>query len=174
MLSSVAPAIKVSRTDVNADLKSESRAASSGRSQNRLRAVLVTGEIALALFLLIGTCLLIRGVYLLDHQKLGFRTDHVLTASVTLDHARYGDASQQLFFVHRLIPRLQQIPGVENVAIASSLPATGADNVPIHLKGEPELPSNEHRSALDAVVTTNYFEVAGIPLLRGPHIYGNG
>jgi predicted permease len=167
VLSSLAPAIKVSRTDVNADLKSESRAASSGRSQSRLRAVLVTGEIALALFLLIGSCLLIRGVFLLDHQKLGFRTDHVLTASVTLDHARYGDASKQLLFIHRLIPRLQRIAGVENVAIASNLPATGADSIPIHIKGEPQLSANQQRSALDAVVTTNYFQVADIPLLRG-------
>jgi hypothetical protein len=98
VLSSLAPAIKVSRTDLNVDLKSEGRAASSGRSQGRLRAVLVTGEITLALFLLIGSCLLIRGVFLLDHQKLGFRTDHVLTAGIALDHARYGDATKQLVF----------------------------------------------------------------------------
>ncbi len=166
-LSSLAPAIKVSHTDVNAELKSESRAASSGRSQSRLRAVLVTGEIALALFLLIGTSLLIRGVYLFDHQKLGFRTDHILTAGITLDHARYGDASKQLLFVHRLIPRLQQIPGVESVAIASNLPATGADSIPVQIKGAPQTPSNEHRSAVDVVVTTDYFQITGIPLLRG-------
>ncbi len=166
-LSSLAPAIKVSHTDVNAELKSEGRAASSGHSQSRLRAVLVIGEIALALFLLIGTCLLTRGVFLLDHQKLGFRTDRVLTASITMDHARYGDASKQLFFVHRLIPRLQQIPGVKNVAIASNLPAIWADRISISIKGEPKLPSNEHRSALYAVVTTDYFHVADISLLRG-------
>lgn len=167
VLSSLAPAIKVSRTDLNADLKSEGRAASSGRSQGRLRAVLVTGEITLALFLLIGSCLLIRGVFLLDHQKLGFRTDHVLTAGIALDHARYGDATKQLVFVQRLIPRLQQIPGVEGVAIASNLPATGAESIPIYIKNKPALSPDEHRSALDVVVTPNYFSVAGISLLRG-------
>ena len=43
----------------------------------RCRVVLVGGEIAMALFLLIGSCLLIRGVYLIDHQELGFHTDHL-------------------------------------------------------------------------------------------------
>lgn len=148
-------------------MKSESRAASSGRSQNRLRAVLVTGEIGLALFLLIGTCLLIRAVYLLDHQKLGFRTDHILTAGITLDHARYGVAAQQLVFVRRLLSRLQQIPGVAGAAIASDLPATGADNVAVHIKDRSDLMPDEHRSALDVVVTTNYFQLAEIPLLHG-------
>ena len=82
MLSSLAPAIKASQSDTNAGLKSESRTSSGGRSQSRLRAVLVNCEIAFALFLLIGASLMIRGVFLLDHQQLGFRTDHLLTASV--------------------------------------------------------------------------------------------
>jgi hypothetical protein len=62
---------------------------SAGRSHNRLRTVLVTGEIALALFLLIGAGLLIRGIFLIEHQNLGFQADHLLTADVTLDRARY-------------------------------------------------------------------------------------
>ena len=80
IVSSVAPALKASRTAINTDLKSESRGGTSGRAHNRLRVVLVGGEIAIALFLLIGSCLLIRGVYLLDHQELGFNHDHLLTA----------------------------------------------------------------------------------------------
>jgi putative ABC transport system permease protein len=166
-LSSLIPALNIARADVNVDLKSESRAASSGLPQSRLRGALVSGEIALALLLLIGTCLLIRGVYLLDHQKLGFRTDHTLTASIALDHARYGEASQQLVFTRRLLSGLQQIPGVQGVAVASDLPGTGPDSVAIRIKGRPDLVPDEHPSAFHAVVTTNYFRVAGIPLLRG-------
>ena len=99
ILSSVAPALKASRTDINTDLKSEGRGATSGRAHNRLRVFLVGGEIALALFLLIGSCLLIRGVYLLDHQKLGFNHDHLLTAGLVLDQARYADSAKQIQFV---------------------------------------------------------------------------
>jgi len=166
-LSSLAPALKASHTDTNAGLKSESRTASAGHSRSRLRAALVSAEIALALFLLSGTGLLIRGLYLLEHQQLGFRTDHLLTAGVALDYTRYNDVSHQLLFVRNLIRSLQQIPGVENAAIISELPAINPNTVPIHMESDPKLPANEQRSALDAVVTPDYFNAVGIPLLRG-------
>src|SRR5260370_12045576 len=121
----LAPSLKASRTDMNTNLKDESRAASMSRSQTRLRTVMVSGEIAVALFLLVGTGLLFRGIFLIEHQDLGFHTDHLLTARVTLDKARYKDAAQQTLFVQDLIPRLQQIPGTEAVAAGSDLPATG-------------------------------------------------
>jgi predicted permease len=167
VLSSVAPALRASRTQINTDLRSEGRVATAGRSHSRLRAVLVSGEFALALFLLIGSGLLIRGIYVLEHQKLGFRQDHLLTAGVALDHARYGDASQQIQFVRSLVPSLRQIPGVEDAAIISELPSTGAGSVPVRVKGEPEVRVNQQRSAVDVVVTPDYFQVAGISLLRG-------
>src|SRR5437660_2255104 len=106
VLCGLAPALNASRTDVNVNLKDESRAASPSRSLGRLRTVLVTGEIALALFLLVGTGLLFRGIFLVEHQNLGFRADHLLTAGVTLDNARYKDASQQALFIQDMIPRL--------------------------------------------------------------------
>ena len=167
VLSSLAPALKASHAHIETSLRSESRTSSTGRARGRLRATLVGGEIAMALFLLIGSCLIIRGLYRLEHQKLGFRRDHLLTAGVDLDHARYDDASQQLQFIRSLMPRLQQIPGVEDVAIASDLPATGGGTVPIRVEGEPALPNDGQRSALDVVVTPNYFDTAAVPLLSG-------
>jgi putative ABC transport system permease protein len=167
VLCGLAPALNASRTDINTNLKDESRAASPSRSQSRLRSVMVTGEIALALFLLIGTGLLIHGISLIEHQNLGFRPDHLLTASVTLDAAKYKDASQQALFVRDVIPRLQHIPGARIVAASSDLPATGPDSVTLRIQGQPELPANQRLSGLDVVVTMDYFRAAGIPLLRG-------
>jgi putative ABC transport system permease protein len=128
---------------------------------------LVTGEIAAALFLLIGSGLLIRGVYLIDHQNLGIRPDHLLTANVTLDEARYKDPSQRTAFVRDVIPRLQQIPGAELVAVTSSLPATGAGRVNFRIQGEPEQQPNQQLNAVDVVATPEFFRTAGVPLLRG-------
>jgi predicted permease len=167
LLSSLAPALRTSRIEINADLRSEGRAATAGRSHSRLRAVLVGGEFAIALFLLIGCSLLVRGIYLLERQKLGFRPDHILTAGVTLDQARYSDSSQQIAFVRSLVSRLQQIPGIEDAAVASSLPSSGFGTVPIRIKGEPELPASQQRFASNVVVTTDYLQAAGVPLLRG-------
>ena len=167
VLCGLAPALKASRADINTSLKDESRAASAGRSHSRLRTILVTGEIALALFLLIGTGLLIRGLFLIEHQDLGFRPDHLLTAGVTLDNARYKGASEQILFVRNVMPLVQQIPGVAAAAATSDLPATGPDSVTLRIKGQPDLPANQRLSATDTVVTADYFRAAGIPLLRG-------
>jgi len=167
VLCGIVPALNASRTDINTNLKDESRATSASRSQSRLRSVMVTGEIALALFLLIGTGLLLRGISLIEHQNLGFRPDQLLTAGVALDAARYKDASEQALFVRNLLPRLQQLPGAQGVAAASDLPATGPDSVTLRIKDQPDGPANQRLSALHVVVTTDYFRVAGIPLLRG-------
>ena len=119
VLCSLAPALKASRTDVNTSLKDESRSASAGSSQTRLRTVLVASEIALALVLLVGTGILIRGIFVTGHQNLGFQPDHLLTANVTLDDAHYKDPLQQTQFVQEVISRLRQAPGTQFVAATS-------------------------------------------------------
>src|SRR6202030_397975 len=106
---------------ITTNLKDESRSASPSRSHTRLRSAMVAGEIALALFLLVGTGLLFRGISRIESQDLGFQTDHLLTAGVSLDSARYPDASRYARFVRDLIARVQQLPGAESVATSSDL-----------------------------------------------------
>jgi putative ABC transport system permease protein len=167
LLCGLAPSLKASRTDSNSNLKEEGRGSSPSRSFSRLRTIMVTAELALALVLLIGTGLLLRGISLIDHQYLGFRSDHLLTADVTLDSARYKDSSERILFVQNLLARLQQIPGAQSAAVTSDLPATGPGSVTLDIKGQPELPANQKLSALDVVITPGYFSAADIPLLRG-------
>jgi predicted permease len=167
VLCGVAPGLNAARTSINSNPKDESRTASAGRSQSRLRTVLVTGEIALALFLLVGTGLLIRGIHLIEHQKLGFQADSLLTASVNLDDGRYKGTAEQLAFVLEVIRRMEQIPGTEAVAVASDLPATGGGSVTLRIKGQPELPANQRLKAVDYSVSPEYFRAASIPLLHG-------
>jgi putative ABC transport system permease protein len=167
VVTSVAPALKASRTAINTDLKSESRGGTSGQAHNRLRVLLVGAEIAIALFLLIGSCLLIHGVYLLDHQELGFNHSHLLTAEVVLDKARYADSSKQNQFARSLVTQMQQLAGVQYAALASDLPASGAAMVSIHIKGQPESRSNEQHTAADVVVTPEYFQAIGVSRLSG-------
>lgn len=167
VLCGLVPALHASRTDINTSLKDESRAVSASRSQSRLRTLMVTGEIALALFLLVGSGLLIRGLSEIHHQNMGFRPDHLLTASVTLDSTQYKDSTQQAAFARNVLLRLQQVPTAEVVAVTSDLPATGAGKVTFLLKGQPELAANQRPNALDLLVTPEFFRAAGIPLLRG-------
>jgi putative ABC transport system permease protein len=167
LLCALAPALKASRTDVATNLKDESRTSSAGSSRSRLRKVMVTGEIALALFLLVGTGLLFVAIFRLEHQKLGFQPDHLLTAGITLDDARYKDASHREAFVRDLLSRLQQIPTAETVAVTSDLPASGQSAVNIRIQGQPDLPASQVLTAFDTFVTTDYFRTAGISLLKG-------
>jgi putative ABC transport system permease protein len=167
ILCGLAPSLNASRADVTTNLKDESRTASAGRSHTRLRTAMVTGEIALALFLLVGTSLLFVGIFRIEHQNLGFQADHLLTAGITLDDARYNDVSRRRSFVRDLIPRLQQIPGAQAVAVASDLPATGPGGVTLRVQGQPDLPLGQSLSAIDSLVTPDYFRTAGIALLRG-------
>jgi predicted permease len=167
VLCSLAPSLNASRTDITTNLKDEGRTASSSRSSSRLRTVMVTGEIAMALFLLVGSGLLVRGIYSIEHQNLGFRADHILTANATLDEAHYKDSSRQIRFVEDVIPNLQRLPGAQVAAVTSDLPATGAGSVTLRIKGQPDPPASQRLTAIDFVVTPDFFETFGISFLRG-------
>lgn len=167
VLCSLAPALTASKTDVTSSLKDETRSASASRSHTRLRSTLVTAEIAMGLLLLIGTGLLLQGILREHRANLGFQKDHLLTADVALDHGRYPDPEQQRRFLGDLLPRLQQLPGAQAVAAVSDLPATGAAHVSFVIQGQPEPPLDNRPHAVDFVATEDYFQTAGIPLLRG-------
>jgi putative ABC transport system permease protein len=167
VLCGLAPTMQASRTDIAAVLKDESRSSSAGVSHTRLRTLMVAGQVSLALLLLIGTGLLFRAIFVIEHQDLGFQTENLLTAAVTLDDAHYRDSGQRRLFVQNTLSRLRQIPGVETAAVASDLPATGAPKVTLQISGQPELAANERLTALDVIASPEYLEAAGIPLLRG-------
>ncbi|MBV8809264.1 MAG: ABC transporter permease, partial [Acidobacteriaceae bacterium] len=167
LLSALTPAIKSVRRDLNTDLKNETRTASSDRSQNRLRALLVTSEIALALFLLIGSSLLIHAIFHIEHQNLGFPTDHLLTANLTLDRAQYNDADAQRLFATKLLTRLRQLPGVGSAALSSDLPGSSPSSTPFLIKGERENLTNAPPRALHVIITPDYFQTTRVRILRG-------
>ena len=167
LLCALAPALKSSRSDVVTGLKDEGRSASAGRSHTRLRTVLVTGEIALALFLLVGTGLLFVSIFKMAHQNLGFQSEHLLTAGITLDVAKYKDADHQVAFVRDLLPQLQQIQGAEAVAVTSELPASGAGTVTVRVQGQPDLPASQVLTAGDFVITPDFFRTTGMTVLQG-------
>lgn len=167
LLFGLAPALSASRTDITTNLKEDGRAASRSRSHTRFRNAMVTLEIALAMFLLVGSGLLFHAIYLIDRQYLGFQANHLLTARVALDKTRYPDEARQSTFLRGSISQLKELPGVEQVAAASDLPATAPGSVTLHLKDQPEVAANQAPNALDVVVTSDYFQATGTPLLRG-------
>jgi len=69
--------------------------------------------------------------------------------------------------VKDVLPRLSQIPGADAVTATSDLPATGPGRVPFRIKGEADPRDSEQRTVVDSVVTSQFFDAAGIALLRG-------
>jgi putative ABC transport system permease protein len=163
LLCGLVPAWSAAKTEVNTNLKNESRTTSVGKSHGRLRAVMVTCEIALAMFLLTGTGLLLRSISAIETQNLGFRADGLLTAGVSLDDSKYGSDTKRNEFVREVIRRAVAMPGALSVAVTSDLPASGAGSVSVRIRNEVE----SEKSVLDFVVTPNYFHTSGIPLLTG-------
>jgi len=161
------PALKSGTSDVFTILKNASTKASAGRGQNRLRSVLVTGEVALAVVLLTGTGLLLTAIIEGFSAGLGFDQQHLLTASLALPDSHYPDGLKQAGFYRQLLAKLESIPGAESAAISTVLPAGGPEEVSFRLKGQENLPLGERSKARYVVVSPAFFYTAKIPLIRG-------
>ncbi|HUC55300.1 MAG TPA: ABC transporter permease [Candidatus Cybelea sp.] len=161
------PALKSGTSEVSTILKNASAKASAGRRQNRLRSVLVTAEIALAVVLLTGTGLLITGLIEGFSKGLGFDQKHLLTASLSLSDSHYPDGPKQTAFYRQLLANLENLPGAESSAISTVLPSGGYEEVSFRLKGQENLPPGERSKARYIVVSPTFFDTAKIPLIRG-------
>jgi predicted permease len=163
----LAPALKAGTSDVYTILKNATGKASAGSRQNRLRSVLVIGEVALAVVLLTGTGLMIKGVVDGMRKGLGFQQDHLLTALVSLPDSRYSGAAKQTAFYRELLAKMENLPGAESAAIASTLPAGGADQISFRLKGQENLPPGERSKGRYFVVSPEFFHAGKIRLIGG-------
>ena len=146
------------------DLKQGARGAS-GTGQRRIRAVLVAGEIALSLVLLVGAGLTIRSFITLQREPAGFNPDHVLTLGVSLPAARYPTPAQKAEFWQRALGELRRIPGVEIAAATSRLPLLpGNSTRGLTIR---HLPPNSQASAHYRTASPQYFQAMGIPVIQG-------
>src|SRR5215472_164307 len=123
----LAPAFAAFRTSVNETLKQGGRTGTVGGGHAWLRSALVVGEIAIALVLLAACGLLLRSFAKMLSVDLGFRPDHVLTASYSLPREQYRTQAAVDEFNHELIRRLQHLPGVKSAGLTSFLPASGSN-----------------------------------------------
>lgn len=167
VLFGLAPAVETLKTNPNESLKEGERGTTSGSARARLRSVLVTAEVALALVLLIGAGLLLRSFVALQHVEPGFRPDHVLTMAIDLPDKRYPEMADAARFYERLLERVRALPGVQSAGIASDIPWTGYDeNSNFDIEGRPPEPGHEPEGRYH-FVTPGYFEAIGTPLLGG-------
>lgn len=165
----LAPAWFAARTDVNAALKQQARGSTAGRGQHRIRQTLIVAEVALALVLLGGAAILQRGFAQLLERRTGWDTERIITGLLPIPETRtdFATEPQRGVLFRRLEERLAAIPGVEHVAIATSLPIF-TYNGDRQILQEGQSPGDARLpAAFHVMVTSDYFAALGIPLVEG-------
>jgi predicted permease len=167
LLFGLAPALQISRSDLNDSLKAGGRSATASAGQHRTQSLLVGTGVALALVLLIGAGLMIRTMYSLNAVNAGFNAHNLLTFDVSVAGASHD--APALF--KQVADQLSSLPGVESVGAINHLPI-GGDlwNRGYTIEGRPVPVPGEGSSAVYRVVKTGYFRTMQLPLERGRDI----
>ncbi len=161
------PALQFSRTPLNETLKEGNRG-TAGRGTERLRSVLVTVQIALALILLTVGGLLIRSMRQLQQVNPGFNPEQLLTMQLTLPRAKYAEDEQRARFFEEVLAGVTALPEVKSAAVASQLPFLGENSASsFQIVGGPQLPRGETIDTNRRTVSADYFQTLGLQLLRG-------
>jgi len=167
LLCGLAPAFAALRTSVNETLKEGGRTGTAG-GHARLRSVLVVGEIAIALMLLVASGLLLRSFEKMRAVDLGFHPDHVLVASYSLPQKQYATQGSVDQFNDELIRRIQQLPGVKSVGLTSFLPASGNNSNSSFLAEGYVPPQGANMNLATPIqLQGDYLQTMGVALLGG-------
>jgi predicted permease len=162
------PAWFASRADVNLALRENSRGSTAGRSQHRLRHMLVVGEVAFAMVLLAAAGLFLRGLQRFINADPGWRVDGLVTAQMSLRGDKYTDDKRRVAFLTELDNRLRALPGVQQVAIGTSNVVFGFNSSNSFLiEGRPEPPADKLPEMFFEQVNSGYFEALGARLQQG-------
>jgi putative ABC transport system permease protein len=164
----LAPAVQMSRIDLNTALKEGGRAGGEGAGARRARGVFVVVQVALALVLLVGGALLIKSFRTLLQVNPGFKPENLLTLEYRLPRNKYEQASAQWEFHRQVVEHIQEIPGVASATLIRGLPFTGNGGaVRIALPDREAPPKGQEPQVMFNTAMPNYFETIGIPSLQG-------
>jgi len=167
ILFGIFPALQLSRTNVNQTLRDEGRGSTGGHRRMQLRGLLVVGQVALSLMLLIGAGLLVRSFSRLLRVEPGFDPQNVLTMNVSLPTVKYADAQKQIAFFDDLSRRVSALPGVRSAAISAALPLIPKRITPVLPEGQPEVSLAERPFIIIEAISPAWFRTMRVPLQAG-------
>jgi putative ABC transport system permease protein len=164
----LAPALQASKLDVSASLKEGGRSGE-GYRHTSAGSLLLIGEVAMSLTLLVAAGLLVKSLMRLREVKPGFNPERVLIASLSLPRTKYKEDQQRIDFYRALTERLKNVPGVQAVGACLNFPLGASD----YMIGRSFIPegrpfnTDESADASYSTVTPDYFQALQIPLLAG-------
>ena len=164
----LAPALFALRLNVNETLKSAGRGMTGGRGHRRFRQALIVGQFALAMILLTGAALFVRGLNELNNSREGWRSEQLVTGTVVLPAASYSDPEKIASFHRLTLERLQAVPGAVSASISSFTPFFNWGDIRKYIVAgrEPPKPGQEPAAVVNSI-SPNYFEVFQTRLLAG-------
>ncbi len=166
LLFGLGPSLEMARHHVNDALNDGARSGSAGLSKG-LRGLLVAGEVALALMLLIGAGLLIRTVRAMIAADPGFHRDGLLSLRLALPQSRYPKDEQLGTFARELLEKTSSVPGVISASIAGGLPTQNLSFSSYNIDGAPKQAGKAESVTSYRKVGETYFQTMMIPLIRG-------
>ncbi len=164
VLIGLAPAMTTMRRNLKPAFQEGGRGVSGSAAARRIRRVLVVGEFALAIMLLVGAGLLTRSLLNVQSVDPGFTTDRVL--SMQLASPMYPTTAQRVNYFERVLDDMRAVPGVERAAIASEFFIGGNAEQNITVEGSTRAVSERVRLRRDEI-TPDFFNTVGTPLIRG-------
>lgn len=172
VLFGLVPALGASRPDLMAVLRASGETAGRGVTKRFLiplsvRGLLVVGQVALSIVLLIGGALLMESVVRLRGVNPGFNPANLLTMRISLPESRFDTDQKKNAFYEELLRRVGSSPGVRSATMAVTLPLTGFAGTPVQDAAQPPLKLNERPIATALTVSPGYFRTLEIPLRRG-------
>jgi putative ABC transport system permease protein len=168
LLFGLLPALEASAADFNHALRAEGRSSAGSLARNRMRRLLVVGEVALSLMLLIAAGLLLKSFLRLQELSPGFESRNVMSVRLALPAQRYSNRESVSAFYEKLQPRLASLPGVELVSTVSILPLSGPmASADFQIAGRPVLSGKDIPTAQYRMIDWNYLATMRMPILSG-------
>ncbi len=164
----LAPALYALRLDLNQTLKSGGRGTTGGRGHQRFRHVLIIGQFAVAMVLLAGAGIFIRGLYELNNRRAGWTSEHLVTGTLLLPAGHYADTEKITAFHRLALQRLAALPGVASVSLSSFTPFFAWTDIRKFIVEGQERPKPGHEPAAAVNgVSPGYFDTFGTRVLAG-------
>jgi len=169
VLFGLAPALHVSKTDVNEVLKEAAgRSGTGGQRARRWAGVLIVGELALTLVLLAGSGFMLRSFFALYRQDLGsIDTSRLLTMRLALPLARYPQRDTRTLLYQRIEERLRGVNAIQSAAITTMLPTQGGFDRQLTVEGRAPASGTAPPTVTMVEISNGYFDTLHLPVVRG-------
>ena len=167
VLFGLAPALHVSRTQINDALKEGARGSVGTRRVRWFSGTMVVVEIALTIVLLVGAGLMVRSFLKLYTLEVGIRTDHLMTMRMVLPATKYATPDARRAFYDAAMTRIGAVPGIDAVAATTSVPPFGRGQRALEVEGQPASTAGQSMNVSSVRISPEFFDVVGVTLQRG-------